>query len=156
MNKDWKWDTIFLSILTNNFTSITLLLGLGLRLKFFNTTISAVLRQPWLSWECGKILWLLASVLISNAGSVLIFNLLGDGKYWYNPLPRQHIRMLLVSLFYSDVAKVTGYIIVISLPGVVLHIGIGLCPTPMCKTTRDITITSNSKVIAVTTTNKQE
>ena len=35
-----------------------------------------------------------------------------------NPLPRQHIRMLLISLFYGDVAQVTSYITVISLPGV--------------------------------------
>ena len=42
----------------------------------------------------------------------------------YNTLPRQHLRMLPISLFYSDVAQVTGYIRVTSLPGgVVLHIG---------------------------------
>ena len=42
----------------------------------------------------------------------------------YNLLPRQPIRMLLISLFYSDVAYVTGYITVTL--GVVLHIGVRL------------------------------
>ena len=39
-------------------------------------------------------------------------------------------------LLYSDVAQVTGYIIVISLLGVVLHIGVMAMPPPG----RDITI----------------
>ena len=33
-------------------------------------------------------------------------------RRYNNLLPRQHIRMLLMSLFYSSVALVTGYIIV--------------------------------------------
>ena len=35
----------------------------------------------------------------------------------YNLLPRQHTRMLLIPLYYSDVALVTDYIIGILLPG---------------------------------------
>ena len=35
----------------------------------------------------------------------------------YKLLPRQHLRMLPISLFYSDVAEVIVYIIVISFPG---------------------------------------
>ena len=52
----------------------------------------------------------------------------------YNLLPRQPIRMLLISLFYSDVAYVTGYITVTL--GVVLHISVRLRRrTPMCRLT---------------------
>ena len=49
-------------------------------------------------------------------------NKLRDLSAFYTPMHlclciyRQHLRMLPISLLYSDVAKVTGYIIVRSLP----------------------------------------
>ena len=52
-------------------------------------------------------------------------------------LPGQHLRMLPISLFYSDVTQVTAYI---SLPpprGVVLHIGVSLHPTPIAHAKND-------------------
>ena len=58
----------------------------------------------------------------------------------YNLLPRQHLRMLPISLLYRL------YNSHIPPWGVVLHIGVGLRPTPMCKTTtpqgRDTSITN--------------
>ena len=48
-----------------------------------------------------------------------MYNTSGDGLTdqcnVYNLLPRQHVKMLLISLLYSSVAKVTGYVIVSSI-----------------------------------------
>ena len=74
-----------------------------------------------------KDIWVLPYELLSSCH---VYEWLWPETYnssLYNPFPRQHLRMVLL---YSDVAQVTGYIIVISLLGVVLHIGVMAMPPP--------------------------
>ena len=71
---------------------------------------------------------------ISSLMCDLIFATYLTNRY-NNPLPRHHLRMSPISLLYSDVTLVTGYIIVISLLGVWSCTLASGYPTPMCKTT---------------------